>query len=71
MRKFKIRKVKTTRILTISPEFDRVQQLTKFSDNLKRYSTEDMPEINTIRSWVNKELVKNLAKSKIQNLFPK
>ena len=71
MRKFKIRKVKTTRILTISPEFDRVQQLTKFSDNLKRYSTEDMPEINTIRSWVNKELVKNLAQSKIQNLFPK
>lgn len=71
MRKFKIRKVKTTRILTISPEFDRVQQLTKFSDNLKRYSTEDMPEINTIRSWVNKELAKNLAKSKIQNLFPK
>ena len=71
MRKFKIRKVKTTRIITISPEFDRVQQLTKFSDNLKRYSTEDMPEINTIRSWVNKELVKNLAKSKIQNLFPK
>ena len=71
MRKFKIRKVKTTRVITISPEFDRVQQLTKFSDNLKRYSTEDMPEINTIRSWVNKELVKNLAKSKIQNLFPK
>lgn len=69
MRKFKIGKVKTTKIFTISPEQDRVQLLTKFASDLERYSPEDMPEINTIKNWVDKELSRTLAKAKVQNLF--
>ena len=69
MRKFKIRKFKTARVLTISPEQDRVQMLTKFSEDLKKYSPEDMPEVNNIRSWVDKELAKSLTKTKVYDLF--
>lgn len=69
MRKFKIRKVKTTRLLSIAPEQDRVQMLTKFADDLKMYSPEDMPEVSNIKSWVDKELAKSLTKTKVHNLF--
>ena len=69
MRKFRIRKVKTTKIFTISPEQDRVQMLTKFTEDLKKYSPEEMPEISTIKSWVDKELAKSLTKTKVYNLF--
>lgn len=69
MRKFKIRKVETTKILTISPEQDRVQMLTKFAEDLKKYSPEDMPEIHNIRSWIDRELAKSLTKTKVQSLF--
>lgn len=69
MRKFKIRKIKPTKIFTISPEQDRVQMLTKISSDLNRYTSKELPEINTIRSWVNKELAKSLAKEKVRNLF--
>lgn len=69
MRKFKIRKFKTTKVLTISPEQDRVQMLTKFAEDLKKYSPEDMPEVNNIKSWVDRELAKSLTKTKVYDLF--
>jgi len=69
MRKFKIRKIKPTKIFTISPEQDRVQMLTKISVDLNRYTTKELPELNTIRTWVNKELAKSLAKAKVRHLF--
>ena len=69
MRKFKIRKIKPTKIFTISPEQDRVQMLTKISSDLNRYTPKELPEINTIRNWVSKELAKSLAKEKVRNLF--
>lgn len=74
MRKFKIRKiniskVETSNLFTFSPEQDRVQTLTKFSEDLKKYTDEEMPEIHTIRAWVDKELSKSLAKTKVHDLF--
>lgn len=69
MRKFKIRKVKATKIFTLSPEQDRVQMLTKIAEDLKKYSQKEMPEIGSIRNWVDKELSKSLARAKVQNLF--
>lgn len=69
MRKFKIRKVKPTKLFTLSTDQDRVQLLTKISEDLKRYSPEDMPEVTTIKSWVSKELNRSLAKAKVHSLF--
>ncbi len=69
MRKFKIRKVKPTKLFTISPDQDRVQLLTKISVDLERYSPEDMPEVTNIKSWVSKELARSLTKAKVHNLF--
>lgn len=69
MRKFKIRKVKATKIFSISPEEDRVQTLTSIAQDLERYTPAEMPEIGTIKSWVRKELSRNLAKVKVQHLF--
>ena len=69
MRRFKIRKIKPTKIFTISPEQDRVQMLTKISVDLNRYTPKELPEINTIRAWVNKELAKSLTKAKVRHLF--
>ncbi|MCH8821191.1 hypothetical protein IID23_01550 [Patescibacteria group bacterium] len=69
MRKFRIRKIKPTKIFTISPEQDRTQMLTKISADLNRYTTKELPEIDTIRNWVSKELAKSLTKEKVRNLF--
>ena len=69
MRKFKIRKLQATKLFTLSPDQDRVQLLTKISEDLERYSPEDMPEVTTIKSWVSKELARSLAKAKVHNLF--
>jgi hypothetical protein len=69
MRKFKIRKIKTAKLLSISPEQDRVQMLTKFAEALKKYSPTEMPEVGNIRSWVDRELAKSLTKTKVHNLF--
>ncbi|MEX0616838.1 MAG: hypothetical protein WD231_03460 [Candidatus Woykebacteria bacterium] len=69
MRKFKIRKVKTTKIFTRPPEQDRVQFLTNLTYDLGRYSTAEMPEIETIKAWADKELKKSFTRSKVQNLF--
>ncbi len=69
MRKFKIRKVKAAKMFTLSPEQDRAQLLTKVAANLERYSPEELPEINTIKNWVYRELARSLAKAKVQSLF--
>jgi len=69
MRKFKIRKVKATKVFTISPQENRVQLLTKIAADLERYTPKEMPEIYNIKKWVRKELAKSLAKEKVNNLF--
>ena len=69
MRKFKIRKVKATKVFTISPQENRVQLLTKIAADLERYTQEEMPEVYNIKKWVRKELAKSLAKEKVNNLF--
>ena len=69
MRKFKIRKVKATKVFTISPQENRVQLLTKIAADLERYTPEEMPEVDNIKKWVRKELAKILTKEKVNNLF--